>query len=386
MKTDHDAQVVVHESLVTMLLWPSVPVRRRVDHDLTVIDRFVVEAAQRLAPMRPEDVEEVTGVPREAVARIADRLVGLHVLERTAAGYHAADVASTVLQRRTVPQYRPAQMTFLYLPDTDEMVAFPPGPQATNAPQLQRTTPVGATRLADEVSALRQSELLGRRIADGAVTGLPADIVEVDDAPDRMPMIVPQYRCRGSVRRTDGGEPELTLQILGGRVRVTARLTGVPLLAARWTGVAERAGDAGSAWTATGGAVTSTRLGDTAWRYGLDDRAAAVADAAGVILSEPGGLLIRCNDDIAYLDAEFEPLDDGARLLFARQSAFRSVSALAPEKVTRALLRQTADRAVTAFDLPRDMLTVDSVLDELWQRRFYQHVYAARREEDFADV
>jgi len=384
-KVERRSRVVVQETLVTMLLWPSVPVLRRVDHDLTVIDRFVVEAALALDPMQPSDVEEVTGVPADAVGRIADRLVGLGALVAGQEGYSATAVARNALQRKTIPEERQAYLTFLYLPDTDELMAYPPGPQAANPPLLQRAHPAGLTRLPDDVTAQSRSQFIRERLS--AVPGLPADIVDTIDSPELMPVDCPQYRCRGTVRQPADGMPELVLQIdhEAGK-QVIAKIVGARQLADRWAQLAAAGSQAGEAWTTDGGKVTATQVSPTALTFELDGLAAAAADRQEVALGGPAGLLVHEENDVVYLEATFAAADDDARRILAVHHACREVSAMLPARVSPAVLQRAAEAAQEHLALGQETIDAQDVIGALWQRRLYQHVYSARREEDFADV
>jgi hypothetical protein len=107
------ATMVIREALIPMVLWPSVAVMRRIEQELTAVERFVIEAALALDPMRPEDVEEVTDIPRDAIIRIAGRMTGLGVLRVGEDGYYGVEVpARAALEERAVPEHRVSHLTW----------------------------------------------------------------------------------------------------------------------------------------------------------------------------------------------------------------------------------------------------------------------------------
>jgi hypothetical protein len=370
-----------------------VPVIRRIYEELTVVDRFVVEAALTLAPMRAEDVAEVTTVPRDAVVRIAGRLASLGLLRADGLDFYPVEAAAwNALQQRAVPEDRQTSMTFLYLPHSDDLIAFPTGPGRSKPPLLQKAKPAEVAPLPREVAGARRADLLRTRIQSGRVAGLPPDIVDVvtDDMSDEaLPASCPAYRCRGHVKSNDDGR--LVLDVLDRDGKKTAQwtLSGAIEQADEWVALALRALDAGTSWTVAGGDVQVVQEGPAAWMYVLDAVAAKAAARDGLRLSEPAGLEIhdgdRREDDrvVVAVNARFVPLDDDATRVFALHQAIRtlvdqdtaSMSALAVTEAT------TAARA--AYGLENDALTEPEITDSLWTEKHYRHVYALRAAKDF---
>jgi hypothetical protein len=381
-----NAHTVVVEALVPMLLWTSVPVVRRVDEELTIIDRFVVESALALAPMRAEDVEELTGVPREVVNRIAGRLTGLGLLRGTGGAYYAVeDPARMALGQHSVPKYRQASLTFLYLPYSDDLIAFPPGPRQADPPLLQRATPAESAPTPPELAGADRTEALRARILVREVAGLPDDIVDAADpgAAHRIADICPAYRCRGWVRGS-GTDTTLVLGIRDndGRETVQVSLRGAVRQAAKWSAIGEQASAAGLSWTASGGQVTAYRESPLDWVYRLDG-AAADAAMADVALSAEARLEIHADECVLAVGARFAPLDAAASRRFALDHAIRAVAGTDARRLNHDVLTAAVDQARAGYELTADELTEAEVADRLWSDGHYWHVYALRSQRDF---
>ena len=138
IRSPRNATAVVHTALLPALLWLSVPVVREVEEELTVIDRFILESALLMTPVTADDIAEVTGVPRDAVGRIAGRLLRLGLLEPEGIGFAAAESATTALNQASVPQRQVTRLAFLYLPQGDDLIAYQDGPRRVEPPMLHR--------------------------------------------------------------------------------------------------------------------------------------------------------------------------------------------------------------------------------------------------------
>ena len=383
-----NASVIVEEAWVPMLLWPSVPMIRVVYEELTVVDRFMVESALALAPMHAEDIEEVTTIPRDAVTRIAGRLTGLGLLRADGGGYFAVEsTALAALERRSVPEHRTAFLTILYLPSSDDMVAFTQGPGRPDPPLLQKVKAVQRAPLPPDVVGMNRAELLRDRIQTGRIAELPEDIVDAVDgaAQEALPDSCPAYRCRGHVRWRDS-QATLVLDVLDGDGKRAAqcRIPGAVGQAAAWVALASQAKAAGDAWQVTGGEVAVLQDGPAEWAYKLDGAAAEAAAREGLNLSQPAGLQIHHEDGVVAVRARFLPSDYAATRVFALHHAIRTVIEEDPARLVPDAVAVAAATARSTYGLADDTLTESELAGQLWTDCHYRHVYALRATRDFA--
>lgn len=377
------ASTQIREALVPMVMWTSVPVTRRVDQDLTIVDRFVLEAALALSPMRAEDVEEVTQIPRDAVLRIAGRLASLGLLRRGDTGFYAvADAASEALKARTVPRYTKAFLTFVYLPDGDDLIAFTPGPGQTAAPKVDRAEPV-TTRLLPTAAADRPlAEFIAERIRSGTVTQLPADIVDAQQDPRTVPPACSVYRCSGHVG-SSGEDVKLILdlRITSGK-KERCSIPGAVGQARAWEKIAARAPEVAADW---GGVVVAIRESPTRWRFTLDREAAAAAIAKGAAVSRPAGLSIAEPPScVAEVEVVFEPAGTDAAAVFGLDMAVRQLTDTPHTQLVTEAAATAADEARQHFELADTSLTTADVEHRLWDEAYFRHIYALREQLDFS--
>lgn len=380
-----NAIVVVREALLPMLLWPSVPVVREVEQRLTVIDRFVVEAALLMAPVTTADVAEVTGVPQDAVGRIAGRLAGLDLLVPDGIGFAPTASAPAALTRSSVPERQVTRLTFLYLPQGDDLIAYQDGPRRIDPPMLHRVVPETMAPLPPGTAERDLAGFLRERIAGGQVIGLPEGIVDVDeeqvDEKQAVPLGCPAYRCAGTVVETDTAV-ELRLRTVGdaNRRQITGKIVGAAGQAAYWSSRAAWTDAVVADWTATGGTVEPTRLGPTRWSLTVDGPAAASAASAGVDLSRPAGLSVRSDDSVTYVDVSFNPADHPARRVFAMQDALLRITSKVTDDLDEESVAGAASAARATYGLAEADLTDAAVRDQLWLDGHYHHVYALRKD------
>jgi hypothetical protein len=381
------ATVAVAEALVPILLWPSFPLVQVVYEELTVIDRFVLEAALRLAPVRAGTVEEVTGIPADAVGRIMGRLARLDLL-RPDGHVPDAERVAEVLERRRAPEHRTVRVTLLYLPDTDEMVAFPPGRGHREPPMLNKVQDVERAPVPGGVAGRDRRDLVRSHLAERRIAWLPDDIVDVvehaDDPPAPVGDTCPAYRCRGHVKEDGhGAVAVLDLVDRAGRRVAGGLVLPAPRLAAGWAGVAGHAADAGASWRAAGGHVDAAATRSTEWTYRLDGPAAEAAGRS-LRLSDQVGLEIRDDAVIACVHARFEPADRRAAVAFGLNHAVFSLVDRPPDALDDRSLPAATDEARDAYQLAGTELSVDHVLDRLWADQHHPHLYALRAAADFA--
>jgi hypothetical protein len=380
IKSLRNATVVVREALLPMLLWPSVPVVREVEQRLTVIDRFVVEAALLMAPITAADIAEVTEVPQDAVSRIAGRLVGLGLLVPDGIGLAPAETAAAALGRLSVPERQVTRLTFLYLPQGDDLIAYQDGPHRVEPPMLHRMVPETTSPVPSGTAERNLAGFLRERIVGNQVVGLPEGVVDVVDEEQTMPLGCPAYRCVGTVVAADTNV-ELRLRTAGAkRQQTTYKIVGAAGQAAYWSARAEWTDAVVADWTATGGTVKTAQLGPTRWSLTVDGPAAAEAAAARVDLSRPAGLSMLSDDCITYVDVSFSPADHAARRVFAMQDALLRITSKVTDDLGEDAVPDATSAARATYELTETDLTDADVHNQLWLDGHYLHVYALRKD------
>ncbi|WP_067502158.1 hypothetical protein [Actinoplanes sp. TFC3] len=377
-QTDTKATVVVQESLIGLDVWPDVPMISRFEEDLTAIDRLILEAAIALDPVHAADIEEITGIPAEAVDGIISRLGSLGLLQADGYGAVATGYAQPALDQAAAVRLRQTQVTLLYLADTDEIVALSPN-EGQRAPRLHNAKSAGFVDVPRGIGLTSQHNLITERIARRAIRGLSKDIVSPVATETLIADVCKQFRCSGYVRVSADGTSRAYLKIeIGPSKRLNLQIPFANQLASRWKDLAQQADSAADAW----GPVVATRTGGS-WRYELGQEAAASAAAGRIRLGHPGGLLIHGERDVVYVDVEFVPGDEHASRIFALQHAVGEVSARSVANIDSGHLAAITAASRERYGLPPDDLTVADVRSALWTGQHYQHVYALRRKEDF---
>ncbi|MBQ1026130.1 helix-turn-helix domain-containing protein [Micromonospora sp. C95] len=377
-ETDSKATVVVQETLLAVEIWPDVPMTRKIEESLTVLDRLIIEAAIALDPAYPIDIEEITGIPQSAIVTIFGRLVRLGLLEAREAEAIATESGQVAVKQTAVARLRPTQMTLLYLADTDELIALPQN-SGRRAPRLDRAEPAGYVDVDRGAGLTPRHEIIADRIRRQTILGLPKDIVAAVPTDDLVPEYSPQYRSSGRVETGGDGSHRARLKVdVGATKTVNLLVPHADNLARRWAELAEQAAYAADGW----GLVAAEYTG-RAWRYELGHEAAVAAATDGIRLGHPGGLLIQGDRDVVYIDVEFTPGDSSAARIFALQHAMAEAAMKPAAEATYQRLTSIVEASATRYGLAPGELTPAHVRSALWTARHYQHVYALRREGDF---
>ena len=378
-KSNAKADVIIQETLVGIEIWPDVPMIRRTSESLTIIDRLIIESAMALDPVYPNDIEEITGIPQESISAIQSRLVGLGLLQINEGGAVVTEHARTALDKAEAQRLRPTQLTFLYLADTDELIALPQA-SGRRAPRLDHADSAGYIEIVDRPGLTSRHEFIAERIRERSVLGLSKDIVSPVVTDTVIAGYSKQYRCSGYTITADDGTRRAHLKVeIKPSKTVNVQIPYADRLTARWENLAEHAVRAADSW----GPVTVTKIGEI-WRYELSYQAATAAAAAGIRLGHPGGLLIQDETDVVYVDVEFTSGDSRAARIFALQHAVAEVAMRPAVEINARTLTSITTASSKRYDLdPALALTPAEVRSVLWANRHYQHIYSLRREEDF---
>lgn len=326
---------------IPVLWWRDVAVLVAEPVELTMLDRFAVESANRLGRLTAEDFDEFTGLPAMVFAALARRLHTLDLLEWRGDvllpnGNHPGLDDIPDVTRTTE-----ASLDFLYLPDSDDLIAV-----TESLGEFERAWPRRSqvAPLPDRLHAVSRRELLAARIADRAVVGLAPAIVglaesEGDEsltamagaAPDPPTPVCPVLECSAVV--TDGGEHPVVRLDIGKRkarrsknngedVPVPLNLGGASGLVAAWQQIADKIGARGNR-DGVQRAVTKVGLDagqlkfthELGWSLKITGpQAEGLAERRS--LTEPIGIEVRDEHAHVGVSIRLVPADDDADWLF----------------------------------------------------------------------
>jgi hypothetical protein len=166
---------------IPMLWWRDVPVITVDPVELNELDVFMVEAVTRLGRLDVATFTEFTGLSESIFAALARRL---HAFELLA--WRGREVVSTgdptsALAEATVAQHGTSTLDFLYLPDTDDLLAIEDG-----LARFEQVLPneLDAAPVPSAVRGTTVRGLLATRIKQRRVAQLPPSVVELA-APDK---------------------------------------------------------------------------------------------------------------------------------------------------------------------------------------------------------
>ncbi|MEV0129608.1 hypothetical protein AB0H83_14270 [Dactylosporangium sp. NPDC050688] len=372
------ATAEVVEALLPMHLWRA-PVLRLVTHGLSVVERFIIEAAVELRALTAQDVGAVTGLPTEITARVIAQLTAAGILSVRPDG--AAEpvfpAATDTLERAELYELRETWLTFAYLPRTADLIAFDGGPGTAAAPQLNRLAPAFEAPMPADVAGRPAAEFLDERIRTGTVTGMPEWLHAAVADGATLPATCPAYRCVGHLRR--GQPPKLRLV----DAKRPERAQPLPVADAA-TGLAEwlaMLGDAvDGAFDRWGRLARESPNGPhRTFAIGADLARAVMHD--GLPLNRPCGLMVRDEEAVVTQPVGLTPADPAAEAVFTLDHAVASVLAEPLDGLGLHTLATAGALAAAAYGAEPE---AEDIRAELWRRRHFVHVYRLRAANDFA--
>jgi len=412
---------VVSEALLPLLGWRDVPVLREIRQELTALERFVLEMAMTLGSVTAENFTEVVSLPRQVLAAGASRLVGGRALRLSAGTYEVEpEIAAQALREATIRRPLPATADFVLLPRTDDLLEVA-GKKKSWLRQLEvsRLHPAARAPVPNELWGQRRSRYLAARLQQRTVALLDVKVVDVPVPDDDPALIVvsdadaaaqvrlcPAYRCRAEVTRDGQGRHTVRAVLHGparGRrgkddsgtpartVEVPVELTGAEHLVARWLALVaemENPDTQQATWQQIGPPLThgttpflaAHQRGPIEWEFPLTGQAARAIAEERRALSRPVGAALEGADAAVSLICSFAPVDDEARVLFARDDAVSCLLAAADPLRELSVACQTAS---AAFGIAEDHLTPLVIRERAWDLGAYRLAYVLRESEDF---
>jgi hypothetical protein len=241
----------VRHTLLPLYWLRGVPVLRKISHDLTVFERFVLEMALELGAVSGRDITEVLDLQPEFLVRGAWRLAVAGALRKEGELYQVVpEVATTLLTTKTLPQRVQSTADFVLLPRTGDLLGVASGRGGWLAEadrQRRKLRPHGAAPAPASLWSRGRAEYLAERVQAGDIAGSDQEIAEVvvpleDDPPllpslhqprsankqgapedddDSRPRGCPAYHCSAQVTQGPNGllvEAELTAAPAPGRL------------------------------------------------------------------------------------------------------------------------------------------------------------------------
>jgi hypothetical protein len=286
--------------------------------------------------------------------------------------------AAEALASATLYEYSRAYLTILFLPATDELLAFDPGPRRPEEPLVHRVTPVYNAPLRSDLVGMETAAFLDARISTRTVLGLPDWVykAEPDDAAT-LPETCPAYRCSGylkgdgdarALKLVDAVRPERTQPL---------RLTGVTGLTG-W--LARQARSLDGALTQWGEEAVVAVPAGPEWTFPVSGTAARRMMDGGLPVTRPLGVSVRDEEATVMIAARLEPADDAARAAFALDRAVGALLAEPLDQLAPPAMAAAIAAATLAFG---HELSAADVRGELWRRRQFFRLYVLRAADDF---
>ena len=395
-----DTLAQVGSGLLPLLVFPDVPILRRIDHQMQILDRFVLEVCLRLGSISATDILEATGVPHAVADTVCHRLAA-HGLLRETEDQDTVYVADAMLAERALAEdcfHEDKEDTcdFILLTRTGDLMPVG-GDDAWLT--LNRIVPYSKAPVLRELSGKPINDLVAECVRQANLQQTDG-IVDAVAGEESCPVedLAPAYRFAGTLRE-DGNRRRFSVQLVSAR-RDRRGASGPRALRVhldRATGLIEQLCEAvvscRAKW-ADGAAIVLgvdrsaldetdiTEEGPACWRIRLDGPSTRHV-LNGMELTDRAGLQVELDSGITLeFSLGVEPKDDEARRYFVLDHITGVLSE--NTTTTQADVVEAAEQACCRYEYARDALESEAILDWLWRRGAYAVVYDLRKEEDFS--
>lgn len=388
--------LVVEETLLPMLLLPDVPVvLRDVREPISILQRFLLQAAVDARMLDLHDAQQATSIPLYALRRLACEFAQSGLFTRDIAADRFMpndDLCRRALATNRVELEKPGRLHLLFLPESSELVALQRDDTVRKFVSTLHACTPDAGYPTPGLEGRELHEFLQSHIERSAVTGLPPEFIRIeppataatipsDKTGSPMPASVPAFRVSFTVTTGDK-HPRCRLRLLAAR-----KANEVELSAATKT-IATTVHRATLSTLPTASIPALAHLGmprdaqaelvfESPVRANVPlDAWSAKQVSAMTWLTRPHPVRVQQPELSLTTRASvsFFASDEVADRLFAIDEATLAVLS-APNAPTPQSLRAAVERS------GRGVQDVD-VRERLWQRREYARVHSIRAHED----
>lgn len=388
--------------LLPCLVWNDVEVIEETKRELTLVERFIIKAGLELEQLAPLDIEETISLPKRIVYRLLVRLCVARIFAPIENGRFEVlrENAERAVQERSASERRPGKLSFIFLPRTDDLIAFHAG--SAELQRLFRLKGVYKAPVPASAAGMSRASLLRERIQQRRIVNLPGEIVDAanNTSPDdTISALCPAYTCRGEWMESDGRtKMRMWLAGLGKRGQESEQyleLDDAAGLKTLWQGTLDALA-APSGLKAAEGAIAKhfylpaehsaelVQRAPSCYAAGLTKPAVAAAFGKGIGLLHHFGLAINGQEWGTEINVGFEPKTKAAAVLFATDRAAALVSRI--PTLGRGDIESAIREGAGHYKLNEEhaqLVTPESVLDRLWQLGSFHLVYSLRTLDDF---
>ena len=392
-----DNSLVICDAIVRLVLWQGVTVRKLDSSRLTSLEQFVLEAAIALGRLTPSAFTTITGLPEQLLHPLARRLTNSGALNRQDTEYVAAPgTADAILKALAVPRYLDEKADFIYLPDTDDVVALD-SKNAQDMKEVYRTRNFhcAVVPAPQSLKDTKRIDFLGKRLRERTVCELPDSLVDVAEDAEADTLVFPggvclAYSCSAIASRDERGDairlslhpsPRVQSQRAADLETIQIEIGNGSKLATKWLRLADAPGEPSNLqalWRALafGNATRPSppqRLTVSHWRYEIEGLIAQTLTATRRNLSFDACIEIVSDDAHAELTIQLAGADCHADRLITIDKAIAAAHSDGDDPTP--LLDLVEHSAQVRSGMPI-MITREDVLSRVWQLGHFQLAYA----------
>jgi|GEM_PF-5126760 len=389
--------VSIEEGILPILFWPDVCLVREVVHQMTFLERLIVEASEEFGEFTVDDIELITGAHARALGTICARLTHFELLHELRSGVYVSRRGNVreALVKEAIVEERQEQHDFIFLPRTGDLIEVLEGDAWLKltklTPCVQSPVP---TEFHDRSFAQVVDEWARTRSCPGVSTSFKS---AVTDDGSKIPKLCPAYSCRGVGIQTEGGKT-LNVTLFSNSRRRGGQRERINVDLSCASGLVETLSEATAVCRKNKRTAMASMLdlslkdiaeesiessGPILWTVSISEEQASSLARKGTLLAQPGVTMTVSDEWLLNIECRFRPANPSAAREFILERLATSLAGMA--FVTEDTIKEHLHRCCGDFGVKVEQLHADvlQILDWLWDRGEYAAVYATRQERDF---
>jgi hypothetical protein len=390
--------VSIEEGLLPILFWPDVCVIREVEHQMTFLERLILETSEEFGEFTVDDIELITGAHVRALGTICTRLTHFDLLHELRSGVYVprSENAREALAKEAFLEQRQEERDFIFLPRTGDLIEVLEGDAWLKLtkliPRLQSPVPT-------EFHGRSFAQVVDEWVRTRPCPGVSASVKRAvtDDDGSKIAKICPAYSCRGAGIETKSGKTLNVTLFSNSRRRGRQRET-VNADLSYASGLVETLSQATVVCRQNKRTAMASMLdlslediaeesiessGPVLWTVSIGEEQASSLARKGTLLAQPGVTMAVSDEWLLNIECRFRPANSSAAREFILERLAASLAGMA--LVTEDIIKEHLHRSCGDFGMKPEMLEVEisEILEWLWDRGEYAAVYAARQQGDF---
>jgi hypothetical protein len=192
----------IQQAWLPMMVLQGIEVIVKVYEDMTMMERFVIEALLALKRMHASELQEIASIPTELALWLLTMLKHKGLVYELEESWYRPDVdrCTDAIEQRRIPMQRSDRIDCLWFPESREIVVVEKKKSKSLFRDLRRLNPGRRWPVPSDLQGTPRKNILINALEEGRIYGItPQTIQEVKDVGTINNDMLPAYICKATV-------------------------------------------------------------------------------------------------------------------------------------------------------------------------------------------